>query len=1041
MNIHEFKDNIIEYINYSHEDNNLELEAILKPTYSEPINLDDFTRLMSRLKPLSLKQKQIEVLDIIYEYQPGKQSNIRVSILGKQNIKKYCETNKLTEIDERYVKFLRKQRVKVEQEDTNGNTETVILKPIDIDNYNIRINLKSEEYVSRNHQNVLDILDRTWTNKRKFFRYKNRFSFEMPNKNFIFDLTIVKSSPIKILESESRKNIKFVYTKNIQDSKVFNNDSKYEIELEYIGNKKKLLSEPLDVLKEMFNYVGFMLQSHQKSYFICSKDDRKIFREQYTKLLGLTKYRGFQGPNSITIERKHIDKRSYIDYKDSIINIRRNYSVTDKADGERNCLVTLEDGRMFMINRKHYIRYLGGSCNYPNTIIDGEYIEKDKDGKNISLFMAFDIYILEANDVRDKIFQRAATDFASGSEKSRYELLEDVERNFELTLLPGNKLKFLAKKFYFGDSSKFDEYTLQQISDLELQILDEEKLETKDEDKIKRLNQQLDILYSDSLIFDKAKMVYEKEYIYKIDGLIFTPINLAVGEDIITKKTNFNGRWFYNFKWKPPEENTIDFLIYFEKEDDNPKKDKVSFVNINQKVESYKTAILNVGYDPDIHTKYNACRVLNENLVFKSGYYPTKFYPTNPYSNKVTKCKILLKDGVPVCENGNIITDGKIVEFRYNGLDNEQIWIPLRTRDILTPNDYLTASNVWTSINNPVSTDMIIGEDDSIKKISLLPKNDVYYSNTKKRDSMISKPMNDLHSLIKKELLTKNTEPNTNLLDVSAGKLGDLNHWIDSNLSSVVAVDISKDNIDNVNNGSCIRLINQMNKTSSNPLLNNILLVWGDSSKNLINGDAGFDELNKYYLNIVYGRIGKQNINSKKLKLFHNMGKLGFDAVSCQFSFHYFCKDEETLNSFFENVSFSLKQGGKFLITCLDGNEVFSRLETNPILEGQYEGNVIWKITKKYSSERMKDNEECLGMEIDVYLESINQTITEYLVNNRYIIKKAREFNLEIVETTNFKDLYDTIVASGKSYGDISKINDVSKEYSFMNNIIVFKKI
>ena len=76
------------------------------------------------------------------------------------------------------------------------------------------------------------------------------------------------------------------------------------------------------------------------------------------------------------------------------------------------------------------------------------------------------------------------------------------------------------------------------------------------------------------------------------------------------------------------------------------------------------------------------------------------------------------------------------MEFRYNGLDNEQIWIPLRTRDILTPNDYLTASNVWTSINNPVSTDMIIGNDESIKKISLLPKNDVYYSNTKKRDDI-----------------------------------------------------------------------------------------------------------------------------------------------------------------------------------------------------------------------------------------------------------------------------------------------------------------
>ena len=75
-------------------------------------------------------------------------------------------------------------------------------------------------------------------NKRKFFRYKNRYSFELPNKNFVFDLTKVKTSEIKLIESEDRKVRKFVYTKNIQDSNVFNNEEIYEVELEYIGNKK-----------------------------------------------------------------------------------------------------------------------------------------------------------------------------------------------------------------------------------------------------------------------------------------------------------------------------------------------------------------------------------------------------------------------------------------------------------------------------------------------------------------------------------------------------------------------------------------------------------------------------------------------------------------------------------------------------------------------------------------------------------------------------------------------------------------------------------
>ena len=35
------------------------------------------------------------------------------------------------------------------------------------------------------------------------------------------------------------------------------------------------------------------------------------------------------------------------------------------------------------------------------------------------------------------------------------------------------------------------------------------------------------------------------------------------------------------------------------------------------------------------------------------------------------------------------------------------------------------------------------------------------------RKELASKPMNDLHSLIKKNLIKNNTNPNTNLLDIS----------------------------------------------------------------------------------------------------------------------------------------------------------------------------------------------------------------------------------------------------------------------------------
>ena len=86
-------------------------------------------------------------------------------------------------------------------------------------------------------------------------------------------------------------------------------------------------------------------------------------------------------------------------------------------------------------------------------------------------------------------------------------------------------------------------------------------------------------------------------------------------------------------------------------------------------------------------------------------------------------------------------------------------------------------------------------------------------------------------------------------------------------------------------------------------------------------------------------------------------------------------------------------------------------------------GNTIWKISKKYTKERFDDDDSSLGLEVDIYLESINQTLTEYLVNFNYLRDKIRKHNLDLVENKSFKDSYDSIVSSETSYGDIDKIH------------------
>ena len=44
-------------------------------------------------------------------------------------------------------------------------------------------------------------------------------------------------------------------------------------------------------------------------------------------------------------------------------------------------------------------------------------------------------------------------------------------------------------------------------------------------------------------------------------------------------------------------------------------------------------------------------------------------------------------------------------------------------------------------------------------------------------------------------------------------------------------------------------------ENKENKLLDNIFIVWGDSSKNIRTGMAGLDSLNKFYLDNLFGNV------------------------------------------------------------------------------------------------------------------------------------------------------------------------------------------
>ena len=1051
MDISDYKDTIIRNIGKVHKDANIEMEAVYKTNVDYPLDRTTFNRVISYIK--GYKEAKLfsngSTLDI---FVPDKDDSLRYTIYGDGAINTYCKSNNLSTLKSGSYTLERKSKV---------------MKPVDINNYNIRFNFKKEL------EEKIDIeVFNLWPTINKLFRYKKRYSFKTIDGLFSIDFTIVKSSNNKTINEPNsivkKRNVKdsmrrfvikpknvvsfdewydllgendevelrgkkyeeMIPFKSIQSSNVLLNDMKYEIEIEYLGNKKNGYKEKYEViLQKYINHIEFILKAIQNNAFIVSQGEKAEFRKEYYSLL---KLRRFSGPQPTALELKHVSRHSYSDYKD-IVNIRRNYCVTDKADGERNLAYVMKNGNVMLFNRKNEIKSLG--CKMPGfegTLLDGEYIMKDKNGNSILMFMVFDMYFNKNRDIRSKPFFRTEEDKESNpNDLSRYEQLTDFFKKVDIQKSIDGII-VAQKEFYFGDVAKYDDEFDKEITRIENEL----KLLDSNEVKYSNLQEYLDKLKADTKIFSHSKALLEKEYIYKTDGLIYTPINLPVGGSFDeSKKAKYDGRWYECFKWKPPLETTIDFRIYFKKNKENKGEDLISYVTNGDEVIEYKTAILYVGYNPKIHTQVNSCRVLNEELTFDEGYSNVPFHPYNPYVKNIEFAHIPLKNGTAYTEEKQIIREGSIVEFRYNKVKGDGFWWePMRIRNVISPNDFITAINNWRTLHNPVLGTMISS--------GVTPTtDDSYYINNKKRKNIPTKALGDFHSFVKKTLLTKVGNKAKNLLDLCTGRSGDMNHWKDLNLDNILCVEMSRDNIENKENGGCNRILNSISENKKN-IFQNIMMIWGDVSMPLENGSAGNDDLNKYYLNVLYGNIEKSLIeNSKLQRLYGVYSEKRFDIISCQFSIHYFFENSFKLNNYLKNVSDNLNSGGKFIGTTLDGEIVFDKLKDTNVLIGDNYNELLWKIIKNYKKDTFVGDESSLNYPIDVYINSIGKTITEWLVNFKYLENKCEEYGMKLVESKLFSEVFDELSKSKKVYGEAMSMNQELKDLSFMYKYFIFEKI
>ena len=974
-------------------------------------------------------------------------SKIRTQIEGISNIQNYCKSNDIKNIlnnDGFAVDFISKTYIKNEKEQT--------VFPIDIKEYNLRIAYQKEVELMP-FSGIIRGLKEEWNDSKKIFRYMNRTSFKHPSFPFTVDMSIIRSSSL-----DHKRNPIPQY--KIDESNVFDNEETFEIELELDNSLLSTFvkehstnseASVLQIKKSLLSLVTIVLSGLQNTNFPQPYPSLYKAKDTYLELLhGSPQKRritskDFCGPSSYTLQMVNIQS---LTQDTAAPNIRRMYCVTDKADGDRKLLYINNEGLVYLITTNMEFEFTGTkttNTHVKNTLIDGEHITHNKNGKYINLYAAFDIYYISKKSFRDNAFIPFEP--------------KHVANNFRLPILQ-NLIK-----------------SVQFISSQDGKHVPPLRIECK---KFKSGIQD-DTIFSacNSLLTDIENGLYE----YETDGLIFTPLEYGVGctkigEPSQPRKTT----WELSFKWKPPEYNTIDFLITTVKSKNGSDLTNTIFkegtkMTSDADLIQYKVIQLRCGFDEKKHGYINPCNdVLNDNTPSitedvdnRELYKPVPFYPTNPSDPDTHLCHIILKKDYNgeyqmMTEDGNVFYNNTIIEFKYDKTkENHQKWIPIRIRNDKTAefrqgiknfgNAYHVANSNWYSIHNPILIEYLkTGENIPI----LETEQDVYYN----RNSQLSytESLRHFHNrVVKYAIINGASKPGDTLIDFAVGKAGDLSKWSFSKLSFVYGLDISKDNIENRIDGACARYLDEKKKRSNFP---SAIFLQANSSLNIRDGSAFYNEKDRTISKLIYGDIPKDETLGKGVAKQYGRGHTGFNVSSCQFALHYFFENKTSLSNFMKNLNESTKIGGYFIGTCYNGEKIFNDLKNRKSMTIFKQKRKIWEVTKQYTKNAFNNDETSIGYAIDVYQETINKTIREYLVNFKYLIRimenygfipvtdeEARSINLPS-GVGNFKLLFDKITEDVKRNPNIKKyigktlsMSYEEKQISFYNNYFVFKKI
>lgn len=993
-----------------------EFEALLSG-----LDLTGWQDVVQYLRSLGMRENpQIVKLNICLS------NDIRFTLEGAGVIQAYCRDNRLT--DKPFTAMLK---------------ETITdADAVDVELYGARAKLKREIPLAADDARVKEALAR-WDQLSKLYRQIQRFEFVAPGgRGFRFDLSIVR-------EARGR---------TYQEARVTSTPVRYEAEVELTAGRDE--TEPERATALMLQGLSWLLQGYQRSFVLVSrtKSDavlgslQRIFgsssgggagasnsRNRNRNAAASTSFR-YPGPQPATLERRHLAKEA----EPGVPTLRAGYNVTDKADGLRALLYVAEDGKIFLVDGGGRVYATGKKTDtaIAGTVLDGEWIRRDKTGRAICHFYAFDILAGRGGDTG-------------------------------VTGLP-----FLVPGAMVGSAAAAN--TRQAVMAAAVGVLGEAEQTVRGMPGAQNLQIGMKTFRATGDIFrDCAAAVLEdaKSAPYNTDGLIFTPnaSPLPLGR----------GSWAEQLKWKPPHENTIDFLVIVDKERTKEgAPTAVDAIGTKYREDSgqtvrYKTLRLFVGSNRDEAFADPRTTVLSDAALPRSldqgEWREVEFRPTEPRDPMAAICYVAIGEGasdpaaatvaataldtdtdvIRTSRTGDILQSDMIVEMAYHP---ERApgwrWEPVRIRHDKTErwlrgarsgtmNADWVANSIWSTLHNPVTEDAVRTGNvvECLAPATLVAPASYYNRRAPARDLMKVQCLRNFHNdYVKRAMLLRPTLGSLKsplLCDLAMGKAGDLHKWMAAGVGYVFGCDVAAANLNDPEDGAYRRLLNKMIAMGGRAAVPPMVFVQADAARRLITGEAGVTTEDQTLLRREFGGGGPASG--------------GFDVVSCMFALHYMFRDANTLAGFLQNLGETVKVGGYFIGCGFDGDAVARLMAKENTVVGRDGATDVWMLTKRYGSgigSSVPPSDAGLGLAVDVDFISIGETHTEYLVSWPYLQGRLAEAGLELLTPSECAELgvpassqmFSESWAHAEATGEPYAMTEAVKRFSFLNRWYIFKR-